>query len=132
MVGVDTTFLIDLFRGETDAVKLLDELRKKEEHVSTTVINLAELYRGAFLHRNAEKKLEDIEELRDLMIVLDMKAESAKYYGEIYANLKSRGRMARDRDLLIASVFLSFGEHRIVTQDKKHFNEIKGLEVITY
>jgi len=103
LVGVDTTFLIDLFRNNEKAIELLEGLGKSRERISTTVINLAELYRGAFLHP-------------------DMKAESAKYYGKI----------ARDRDILIASIFLSFGEHRIITQDKKHFSEIHSLEVITY
>lgn len=40
--------------------------------------------------------------------------------------------MARDRDILIASILLSFGERKIITRDKRHFREIEGLEVITY
>lgn len=61
-----------------------------------------------------------------------MRFESAKYYGEIYANLKTKGKMAKDRDILIASILLSFGERKIVTRDKEHFKEIEGLEVVTY
>ena len=85
MVGVDTTFLI-------------------------------ELYKGAFLHSNTEKKLEEIEELKNLLIIFDMRIESAKYYGKIYADLKSKGKIAKDRDILIASILLSFGERKIITR----------------
>jgi len=33
-----------------------------------------------------------------------MRIESAKYYGKIYADLKSKGKIAKDRDILIASI----------------------------
>ena len=132
MVGVDTTFFIDLFRNDEKAIKLLEELGSNNERITTTVINMAELYRGAFLHSNPEKKILEIEELKDLLIVFDMRIESAKYYGKIYADLKEKGMMAKDRDILIASIFLSFGERKIITRDKKHFSEIDGIEVIVY
>ncbi len=132
MVGVDTTFLIDLFRNDEKAISVLEELSKSGERIATTVINMAELYRGAFLHPKTDEKIAEIEELKDLLIVLDMRIENAKYYGKIYAELKNKGRMAKDRDILIASIFLSFGERKIITRDKKHFNEIEEIEVITY
>ena len=131
-MGVDTTFIIDLFRGEDKAIKLLEDLWKKEERISTTVINLAELYRGAFSHSEVDEKIQEIEELKDLLVVLDMKAEGSKLYGRIYAELKKKGRMAKDRDILVSSIFLSFGEKEIVTRDKEHFRNISDIEVIQY
>jgi predicted nucleic acid-binding protein len=77
LVGVDTTFLIDLFRDDERAMKVLEELSKSGERIATTVINMVELYRGAFLHPNTEKKIIGIEELKDLLIVLDMRIEGA-------------------------------------------------------
>jgi len=132
LVGVDTTFLIDLFKNDERAIKAIEELRNDNEIITTTVINMAELYRGAFLHSNPEKKISEIEELKDLLVIFDMGIESAKYYGKIYADLRSKGKIAKDRDILIASIFLLFGERKIITRDKKHFSEIEGVEVITY
>ncbi len=103
-----------------------------EERITTTVINMAELYRGVFLHPEAEEKIAEVDELKDFLIVLDMRIESAKYYGKIYVRLKNNGKMAKDRDILITSIFLSFGERKIITRDKRHFNGIDGIEVITY
>ncbi len=93
---------------------------------------MAELYRGAFSHPKTDEKLQEIEDLKDLLVILDMRLESAQYYGKVYADLKEKGKMAKDRDILIASVFLSFGERKIVTRDKEHFVEIDGLNVVTY
>jgi predicted nucleic acid-binding protein len=127
LVGVDTTFLIDLFRNDERAIQVLETLSNSNERIATTVINMAELYKGAFLHPNTEEKILEIEELRDLLIVLDMRVESAKYYGKIYADLKAKGKIANDRDILIASILLSFGERKIITRDKRHFSEISGI-----
>jgi len=132
LVGVDTAFLIDLFRNDEKAIRILEELSRRGERIATTVINMAKLYRGAFLHPKTDEKIAEIEELKDLLIVLDMRIESAKYYGKIYAELKNKGRMAKDRDIMIASIFLSFGERKIITRDKKHFSEIDGIEVVVY
>ncbi|KAA0008093.1 MAG: type II toxin-antitoxin system VapC family toxin [Thermoplasmata archaeon] len=132
MVGVDTTFLIDLFRGDKKALVLMEKLSREEEHISTTVINIAELYRGAYLHKDKERKLREIKELETLLIILDMRIESAKIYGKLYSFLKEKGRITNDRDILIAAIFLSYGENRIVTRDRKHFQQIEGLHVISY
>ena len=82
-------------------------MSRRWERVATTVINMAELYRGAFLHSKTDEKLAEIEELKDHLVILDMRNESAKYYGKIYVQLKNKGRMANDRDILI-SLNISF------------------------
>ena len=131
MVGVDTTFLIDLFRNDERAIEVLKRLSRRKESIATTVVNMAELYRGAFLHPKTQEKISEIEELKDILIIFDMRIESSKYYGRIYADLKNKGKIITDRDILVASIFLSFGERKIVTRDA-HFNEIPGIEVISY
>ena len=110
----------------------MEKLSREEEHISTTVINIAELYRGAYLHKDKERKLREIKELETLLIILDMRIESAKIYGKLYSFLKEKGRITNDRDILIAAIFLSYGENRIVTRDRKHFQQIEGLHVISY
>ena len=82
-------------------------MSRRGERVATTVINMAELYRGSFHHPKTDEKLTEIEELKDLLMILDMRIESAKYYGKIYAQLKNKGKMANDRDILI-SLNISF------------------------
>lgn len=129
---MDTAFIIDLFRGNLKATKLLENMWKNGERISTTVINLAELYRGAFSHPKTNEKLREIEDLRDLLVVFDMKPESAKLYGRIYTELKKKGKIAKDRDIIISSIFLSFGERRIITRDEKHFRDIEGVQVVKY
>jgi len=129
---MDTTFIIDLFRGDKKALELMEKLSERKEHLSTTVINIAELYRGAYSHKDRERKLREIEELENLLIILDMRTESAKIYGKLYSFLKEKGRMAKDRDILIAAIFLSYGENKIITRDKKHFEQIEEIEVMSY
>lgn len=40
--------------------------------------------------------------------------------------------MIDDRDILIASIAISFGETKIVTRNVEHFSRIPEIEVISY
>ena len=44
--------------------------------------------------------------MENLLIILDMRRESAKIYGKLYSFLKEKGKIAKDRDILIAAIFL--------------------------
>ncbi|MGB9940070.1 PIN domain-containing protein [Methanosarcina sp.] len=53
MPVLDTSFIVDLLRGKNEALQKLDEMEAQEIPLSTTEINVLELYRGAYLSRNA-------------------------------------------------------------------------------
>jgi len=65
--------------------------------IATTVINVASFTGELFYTPNRMKRSRSRGTKRDLLIVLDMRMESAKYYGKIYAELKNKGKMAKDR-----------------------------------
>jgi len=56
MVCLDTTFLADLIRKNPDANKKLSQLVKEDNNLSTTIINSAELFYGAYKSNNVIKK----------------------------------------------------------------------------
>ncbi|MGM0467506.1 MAG: type II toxin-antitoxin system VapC family toxin [Promethearchaeati archaeon] len=51
---------------------------------------------------------------------------------EIYDELSSRGKIIEANDILIASIMLSNGINKIITRNKRHFERIESLEIITY
>lgn len=132
MVCLDTSFIADLFRRNEKAIKKLEELVKKNEKLTTTIINIAELYKGAYGHHRKEEKLDEVDELSQIIFVLDMNIRAAKNYGYIYQYLKEKGELIDDRDILIASIILSYGENKIITRNVKHFKRIEEIEVIEY
>jgi len=98
----------------------------------TTIINVAELYKGAYGHRLQAEKVEEVNALTDILYILEMNVKAAKHYGYYYQNLKNKGAMIDDRDILIASIALSYGENRIVTRNVRHFERIEPVSVVSY
>ncbi|MCD6227787.1 type II toxin-antitoxin system VapC family toxin [Candidatus Micrarchaeota archaeon] len=122
---MDSTVLIDYMRGNKKAVNLINKLYRSSWFF-TTVINEYELKRGAPKHTKI------INELLYNLNVLPMNRAAADTAAEIYNNLKKMGKPIDEPDYLIAGICLSNGIKTIVTQNKKHFEKIKGLKVIYY
>jgi tRNA(fMet)-specific endonuclease VapC len=130
LVCLDTSFIADLNRKDKRALEKLKSFAK--ERMTTTVINIGELYKGAYGHHNVEKKLKEVDDLIQILIVLEMNATASKTYGYYYQFLKRRGELIDERDILIASIAISFGEMRIVTRNVEHFRRIPEIEVMSY
>ena len=132
MVCVDTTFLIDLLHKNPAAEKKLISLSKRIDGPSVTVITLGELFYGAYKSNNAEKEKEKTREALSGFLILEMNEQGAERFGEILGILDKRGQKINDRDVMIAAIAISKGEHSIVTRNKKDFERIPGLAVETY
>lgn len=132
MVCFDTSFIVDLRRDDPSALRKLREFAKSGENLSTTVINIGELYKGAYGHHNCEERLKEVDELIHIFLIFEMNIIAAKNYGYYHQYLKEKGKMLDDRDILIASIAFSFEETKIVTRNIEHFRRIPGIDVITY
>jgi len=91
-----------------------------------------ENYTKELTDHNVEKKLKEVEELIQILIVLDMNVTASRIYCFYYHLLKRRGELIDDRDIPIASITISFGETKIVTRNAEHFRRIPEIEVISY
>jgi predicted nucleic acid-binding protein len=124
---LDTSVIIDYLRGKDDVVRSLDNF--SGSLVSCLVVK-AELYEGVYLSNNKDKtgpKLEDF--FAGLTEVYGMNTAVAKKFGEIRSDLRSRGKLIDDMDILIAATCL-VNKLPVVTSNPKHFNLVKDLVVI--
>ena len=132
MVCCDTTFLVDLIRKNVNAISKLREFVKNDEKLSITVITIAELYYGAYKSKNVNKELNKVRGTIERFHILEMDVGSAEKYGEIRAFLENKGVKRSDRDLFIAAISISHNERAVVTRNRKDFEKIPGITVITY
>ena len=130
MIALDTTAIIDIFKGDEDIKKLL--LKLKEELI-TTLINYQEIMFGLDLanSRYQEEEVYYDEFFQDTNILVH-NLESAKKGAEIYWQLKHGGKTIERFDCMIAGILLTHGVYRIITRNIKHFENIKELEIISY
>ena len=130
MPVLDTSFLVDLMRGQKAALKILSELEDTNTLLCTTPITALELYRGAYLSTSPEKNLKCVRTIISALLVLPFDDEVYQIFGVISTRLRSEGRPIGDFDEVIASIALRHGQE-IITRDK-HFLKVPTLTMVQY
>ena len=128
MACLETDFLIALIRKDKDALKKLRNLIEKGEKITTTPINASELFKGACLSGRVDENLIAVKGILSRLELLEFNITAAEYYGKIYSELKERGALIGDMDILIASIAFASNE-KLITKNIKHYNRIRGLEM---
>ena len=76
-ICLDTDILVDFLRNKEYALNWIKE-NKENSKLATTIINVYELYYGAFKSKNSEKNLEALESLIQKLIILNFSNENAR------------------------------------------------------
>lgn len=130
MIGLDSTAIIDLFRGDKFISNLVGSL---DEEVAVTQINYLEVMFGIDFDNTKHKTEEQYyDKLFNNFINFDLDALSSKKAAEIFNELKKKGEIIEPFDCAIAGILLQNGVRKIITRNVKHFSRIKGIEVISY
>jgi predicted nucleic acid-binding protein len=120
--------MVALMRKDEKALNNLRQEADRGGRVSTTVVNLCELYAGAYASRNPPKELDKIERLVSQLEVLELKTEASKKYGELLSHPAMRTQRIGDFDLIIAAIALCYGES-MCTRNLEHFRRVPELIV---
>ncbi|MDP3986776.1 MAG: type II toxin-antitoxin system VapC family toxin [Nanoarchaeota archaeon] len=130
MIGMDTSAVIDFFKGDASLKEVLESV--DEKLVLNRIIYLETMFgidKNKKLHQNEE---EFYDELFSSLIVFELDKKSSKQSSRILNDLKKKGNTIGLFDCTIAGIFLSNGVNKILTRNTKHFENIKGLKVISY
>ena len=111
MVCLDTSVLVALIRRDQAAIDGLTAEAERGGTVSTTVLNLCELYSGACGSKNPQKELAKVQDLVSDLGLLEPDAGAAKRYGELVNDATLRRAPIGDFDLIIASIALEQGKN---------------------
>ena len=124
MYLIDTDVSIDYMRGYPRIVKLLDSLND----VRLTTITVAELFFGAY-SLNSSRVTASLKNYLQKFDYLPFNIWDSVMFGKIKADLKKRGTLVDDADIMIAAVARSY-EFALITRNVKDFKKIKGLKVL--
>jgi tRNA(fMet)-specific endonuclease VapC len=128
MACLDTSVLIALIRKDQTAVDRLSAEADRNGVVSTTMINLCELYSGAYGFKEPQKELARVQELVSKLELLELDAGAARRYGELVNNPSLKREPIGDFDLIIASIALEHDE-KLVTRNTRHFSRVPELVI---
>lgn len=123
---LDTNTCVYLLNGNESLKKKVKEIGVYSLSVSNCV--LAELYFGAYRSKKIEENLKRVELFKKNLTILSDSEESARLFGKIKADLKSKGTIIEDFDILIASIAIH-NNCILVTNNVDHFERINSLQI---
>jgi tRNA(fMet)-specific endonuclease VapC len=128
MVCFDTSFLVDLVRRRPEAEEKLRQYLENGDPLTTTPLNAAELFEGAFSPKSRKVEYERVDGLLRHLELLEFSLAVCEKYGRLLNELRTKGNPIGDPDTLIASAALT---HRqiLLTRNKAHFEKVPGLVV---
>jgi tRNA(fMet)-specific endonuclease VapC len=124
---IDTDIIIYWLKNKYPSIdRRIKRAGKKAVFISS--ITVAELYFGAY---NSSKKKENLavtEGLLSKINIVPFDENAGKYFGEIKASLKRKGRIISDPDIFIAATAFS-NNLILVTNNGAHFSRIENLAI---
>jgi tRNA(fMet)-specific endonuclease VapC len=108
-------------------IRKLDNLEKKYTLAISSIV-LSELQFGVFNSKHQEQNQINVNSFVSKLEVLDFKAQCALYYGKIRADLKRRGIIIGNNDLLIASHAI-YENATLVTNNTSEFKRVRNLKL---
>ena len=126
---LDTDLLFSLLKGQKDAIKVLQSLEENNENLSTIVITVYELLKGAQISSKPEANTAQVQNMLANLNIFDLTLQACNEGSILYNDLKKAGCLTGEFDVLIAAIVKTSGE-TIMTRDKnfKLFKNIKVAE----
>lgn len=125
---LETSVIVSFLRGRNETIREVENL---EGELTSSFICLAELYEGIFrIKEKGEAKEAVLNFFNGLSEIYTLDREVAENFGQIRAELKLKGEIIEDLDILLAATCLA---HNLilVTYNPKHFKRIKNLQVLS-
>jgi predicted nucleic acid-binding protein len=132
----DTTFLIDLVKGDKGAIKKAKEIDEQGTFKAISVVTVHEYLRGIYYLFSHDKKLlkNKLEKAEAELIrfeILPYTYDVAKTAAEIDAQLARNGQIISFSDTIIAATAIHY-KLTLVTRNTEHFSRILNLQIETY
>jgi len=124
---LDTNVVSALLRNHAEVVPKLTEVTVAGDGVTLTAISYFEARRGLLLPHLANK-LRVFERFARVYGVLPLTTSTLDLAADIYQELRRRGELIEDADILIAATALAH-DAVLVTRNLKHFERVEGLRL---
>lgn len=119
MICLDTSVIIDLFRGDKKTEQQLSEI---DGVFAVSYPIVCELYKGVYMSSKPEKGEKEIEKFLENVRVLGSDPKAAKTFGKLHENYPDKS----DFDLMVAGICISEGAELLTKDDD--FEGIDELE----
>jgi predicted nucleic acid-binding protein len=123
---VDSDRVADYLKGHRNAVQLLDRLFG--EGLAISIITFGEIYEGIYYGHNPKENEAAFRRFVRGVDVLGINRSVARRFAIIRGDLREKGTLVSQPDLLIAATALHYGLV-LVTRNLSHFERILGITI---
>lgn len=126
---LDTSVIIDYLKGKPEIVDLINNL---EGEIFSSYICMAELYEGVNRVKDKKQMAKIVDKFfSSLNGIYGVDQNIAQKFGEIRADLKRKGNIIEDLDLILAATCL-VNNLTLITLNQKHFSHVDKLELFQF
>ncbi|MEA2583686.1 MAG: hypothetical protein QOF33_1771 [Thermomicrobiales bacterium] len=123
---LDTDWLIEALKRREPAFGTLRRLTAGG--VAISWVTVAEVYEGPFDSPNPQAQLSAIRHFLSGYRIFGLDDQIAERFAEIRADLRRRGELLADLDLLIAATALAY-DLILLTLNRRHFERVPDLKL---
>ena len=123
---LDTDICVYVLNGDERIKRKIREMGVYSISISNAT--LGELYFGAYYSKKVEENIKRIRAFTESLTIYSDSQESSEIFGKSKADLKKKGQMIEDFDLLIGSIAQA-NNCVLVSNNRDHFNRIEGLVI---
>lgn len=123
---LDTDFVIELLRGRSKALNTLNHLA--QQRMAMSLISVGEIYEGAFRSASPQAHLSGFRKFLRPFQILSLTDPVMEQFAEIRFNLRRRGQLIADFDILLGATALHYNL-TLLTYNIRHLDRIEGLDV---
>jgi tRNA(fMet)-specific endonuclease VapC len=128
---LDTDFLVDVMKGNADAVGRQQLIGKWKEEYKVSAATIFELLVGIALSKKSAGEKSKVESVLANFNTVALSRQVAEKAGEIHGSLLASGQPIGALDSMIAASAVMSNEP-LLTGNVKHFSRVKGLRVESY
>lgn len=105
-------------------------MENSDDILFATSITSYELVKGAYISLNPKSNLNLVNNLLNNLNILEMNADSIDIAGKVYRDLRKKGTLIGEFDILIASICIA-NDETIISNDG-YFNYVERLDVCNW
>ena len=124
---LDTNIITAFLKNDLGVVTKVSEYLDVFDNLTINIISYYEILRG-LIDLGNRRKLRKFEEFMQENELISLGKETIQKAAEIYADLKKKGNLIEDADILIASIAL-VENLVLVTDNISHFERVEGLQI---
>jgi len=127
----DTSFLVDVLRGDPDALEVLELVERANRPEKVASITSLELYEGVRRSQKPEAEKRTVLDVLDSKHVIPADHGIMRRAGELSGQLIDDGHRIDREDCIIAATAIQEND-AVLTRNVAHFDRIANLDVETY